>query len=51
MVRIIQEVELICFEQAVGNSKWDNAMAEEMATLDVNVTWELVALPKVLKSN
>jgi hypothetical protein len=46
MVRIIQEVELACFEQAVGNPKWDNAMDEEMAALDANVTWELVALPK-----
>ncbi len=51
MVRIIQEVEPICFEQAVGNPKWDNAMDEKMATLDANVTWELVALPKVLESN
>ncbi len=27
-----------CFEQAVGNPKWDNAMDEEMAALDVNAT-------------
>ncbi len=46
MVRIIHKVELTCFEQAVGNTKWDNAMDEEMVTLDVNVTWEFVALPK-----
>jgi len=46
MVRVIQEVEPTCFEQAVGNPKWDNAMDEEMAALDVNATWELVALPK-----
>jgi len=30
----------------VGNLKWDNAMDEEMATLDVNATWELLALLK-----
>ncbi len=30
----------------VGNPKWDNAMDEEMATLDTNVTWELVFSPK-----
>jgi adenine-specific DNA methylase len=30
----------------LGNPKWDNAMDEEMVALDVNVTWELVALPK-----
>ncbi len=39
-----------CFEQAVGNPKWDNAMDEEMATLDVNATWELVVLPKDKKA-
>jgi hypothetical protein len=46
MVRVIQEVEPICFEQAIGDLKWDNAMDEEMATLDGNATWELVILPK-----
>jgi len=50
MVKIIQEVEPTCFEQAVGNPKWDNAMDEEMATLDVNATWELVALPEDKKA-
>jgi len=44
MVKVIQEVKPTCFEQAVGNPKWDNAMDEEMAALDVNATWELVAL-------
>jgi hypothetical protein len=44
MVKIIHEVEPTCFEQVVGNPKWDNAMDEEMVALDVNVTWELVAL-------
>jgi hypothetical protein len=34
----------------VGNPKWDNAMDEDKATLDVNVTWELVALPKDKKA-
>ncbi len=43
MVRVIQEVEPTCFEQATGNAKWDNAMDEEMAALDANSTWELVA--------
>jgi hypothetical protein len=47
MVKNKQEVEPTCFEQAIGNLKWGNAMDEEMATLDANnVTWELVALPK-----
>jgi len=44
MVQVIQEVEPTCFEQAVRNPKWDNAMDEEVATLDANATWELVAL-------
>jgi hypothetical protein len=50
MVRVIQEVEPTCFEQAVGNLKWDNAMDEEMAALDVNATWELVVLPEENKA-
>jgi hypothetical protein len=46
MVKAIQEVEPTCFEQAIGNPKWDNAMDDEMVALDVNATWELVALPQ-----
>ncbi len=46
MVKIIQEVKPICFEQAVRNPKWDNAMDEKMVVLDANATWELVVLPK-----
>jgi hypothetical protein len=44
MVRVIQKVEPTCFEQAVRNPKWNNAMDEKMAALDANATWELVAL-------
>jgi hypothetical protein len=44
MVRVIQEFEPTCFEQAVGNPKWGNAMDEEMAALDVNAIWKLVVL-------
>jgi hypothetical protein len=50
MVRVIQEVEPTCFEQAVKNLKWDNTMDEEMATLDANATWELVTLPEDKKA-
>jgi hypothetical protein len=50
MVRVIQEVEPTCFEQVVGNPKWDNAMDEEMAALDANATWELVTLLKDKKA-
>jgi hypothetical protein len=45
-VRVIQEVEPTCFKHVVRNLKWDNAMDEEIAMLDVNATWELVVLPK-----
>jgi hypothetical protein len=44
MVKVIQEVEPTCFEQAIRNPKWDNAMDEDMADLDANSTWELVVL-------
>jgi len=50
MVKVIQEVEPTCFEQVVGNPKWDNAMDEEMAALDANATWELVVLPEDKKA-
>ncbi len=43
-------VEPICFEQRIRNPKWDNAMDGEMAALDANATWELVALPKDKKA-
>jgi hypothetical protein len=49
MVRVIQEVEPIPFEQAVGNPKWDTTMDEEMAVLDGIATLELVTLPKYKK--
>jgi len=48
MVKVIHEVEPTCFEQAVGNAKWDNAMNEEMAALDANAIWELVAFVATL---
>jgi hypothetical protein len=50
MVRVVQEVEPIYFEQVVGNPKCDNAMDEVMAMLDANVTWELVVLLKDKKT-
>jgi hypothetical protein len=50
MVRAIQEAEPTCFEQVVGNLKWDNAMDEEMAALDANAIWELIVLPKDKKT-
>jgi hypothetical protein len=38
MVRVIQKVEPTCFEHAIGNPEWDNAMGEKMAVLVVNAT-------------
>jgi len=49
-VRVIQEVKPPCFEQVVGNPKWNNAMDEKMVALDVNAIWELVALPEDKKT-
>ena len=42
MAKVIQDVEPTCFEDAAGNVHWDDAMNEEMATLEANDTWELV---------
>jgi hypothetical protein len=50
MVKVIHEVEPTCFEQAVRNPKWDNAMDEEMVALDANATWEWVVFPKDKKA-
>jgi hypothetical protein len=50
MVKVVQDVEPICFEDAVGHAFWDKAMDEEMATLDANMTWELVPLPEGKKA-
>jgi hypothetical protein len=51
MVRIIQEAKPTCFEQAILNPKWDNAMDEEMATLDANATWEISSFTKGQERN
>jgi hypothetical protein len=50
MAKVVQDVEPICFEDAIGHALWDKAMDEEMATLDVNKTWELVPLPEGKKA-
>jgi hypothetical protein len=33
MVKVILEVEPTCFEQVVGNLKWDNTMDEKMVVV------------------
>jgi hypothetical protein len=30
----------------IKNRKWENVMDEEMTTLNANVIWELMTLPK-----
>ena len=45
MAKIVHDVEPACFDDAIGDVKWEQAMDEEMAALDANVTWELVPLP------
>ncbi len=50
MAKVVQDVEPICFEDAIGHALWDKAMDEEMAALDANKTWELVPLPEGKKA-
>ncbi|MCO5570621.1 hypothetical protein L7F22_024347 [Adiantum nelumboides] len=50
MAKVVQDVEPTCFEDAIDNENWENAMDEEIVTLDVNQTWELVPLPKGKKA-
>jgi hypothetical protein len=50
MAKVVQDVEPICFEDAIGHAPWDKAMDEEMAALDANRTWELVPLPEGKKA-
>jgi hypothetical protein len=46
MVRVIPEVETTCFEQVIGNPKWNNVMDEKMPVLDVIATWEFGSFTK-----
>ena len=46
MAKIVRDLEPTCFDDAVGQAKWEEAMNEEMAALHVNKTWDLVPLPK-----
>ena len=50
MAKIVQDVEPTCFEDAIGDVKWEKAMDEEMAALDGNKTWEFVPFPNDKKA-
>ncbi|MCO5563231.1 hypothetical protein L7F22_016868 [Adiantum nelumboides] len=50
MAKIVQDKEPTSFDEAIGNIKWEQAMDEVMAALDVKETWELVPLPVDKKS-
>ncbi|MCO5613414.1 hypothetical protein L7F22_067690 [Adiantum nelumboides] len=50
MAKIVEDKEPTCFDEVIGNMKWEQAMDEEMDVLDVNETWELVPLPEGKKS-
>ena len=50
MVKVVENVEPTCFEDAVCHAHWDATMNEEMAALDANKTWDLVPLPKDKKA-
>ena len=45
MVKVLEEPEPTCFEDAAGHKNWEAAMDEEMAALDANHTWDLMPLP------
>ena len=46
MANVVQVIEPTCFEEAIRNENWKQAMDEEMAALYGNETWDLVPLPK-----
>ena len=46
MAKVVQDEELTCFDDAIGNVKWEKAMDEEMAALYANETWDLVPFPE-----
>ena len=46
MANVVQVIEPTCFEEAIGNEKWKQAMDKEMAALYGNETWDLVPLPQ-----
>ena len=46
LVCLLADAEIITFEEAVRDEKWQSAMDEEIAAIEKSKTWELVDLPK-----
>ena len=44
LVKIVHDVEPTCYEDAIGDVKWEQAVDEEMAGVDANITWDLVSI-------
>ena len=44
MENVVQTIEPTSLEEAIGNEHWEEAMNEEMATLDFNQIWDLAPL-------
>ena len=45
MVKVVQDIEPTCFQDAVGIPEWNATMNEEVDALDNNDTWMLTPLP------
>ncbi|MCO5566627.1 hypothetical protein L7F22_020304 [Adiantum nelumboides] len=50
MVSRVQHKEPTGFQEAIGKSKWESAMDDEMDALVKNDTWDLVCLPSGKKA-
>lgn len=47
---LLAETEPVTLQEAMKNSKWLEAMKEELRSIEKNLTWELVELPKGKKA-
>ena len=50
MVKVVQDIEPTCFQDAVGIPKWNAAMDEEVDALENNDTWRLTPFPEGKKA-
>ncbi|KAE9588330.1 putative RNA-directed DNA polymerase [Lupinus albus] len=47
---LLADMEPVCFDQAIKEECWINAMKEEIHSIEKNGTWELITLPKGKKA-